>query len=399
MYTDNFGPLAGTGTKFLPAVSLRAINQNMNSAYAETWNLSVDRSVGQQGVVSVAYAGSRGIHLYDIANVNPGAGGNPNGCGSGGQYLGDAHCSNRLNYQYSNMNFRSDNGFSFYNALNVKYQVTNLFRKGLGIGANYTFSHSLDNLSSTFSDGNSGLYQLGYLDAFNPRLNYGNSDFDITHRFNFSLSWELPWLKSSDNMFVKTVLGGWGLGTIWSIRSGSPFSVYDCTNFNGTSCALWAQPSVIQRSGTPSSVGSNLFNYIALPYTNVVVDGVLTQPVNNQGVALGLPNCTGLDHTGCTYTTNGQAYSDRNQFVGPSYWNLDMNFYKTFRLTERFGLQFRGEFYNIFNHHNQYVTGGNLDVSSLSTPYIQTEKGGIYGTAGQATDERRNIQFGLKLMF
>ena len=290
VYTDNFGPLAGTGTKFLPAVSLRAINQNMNSAYAETWNLSVDRSVGQQGVFSVAYAGSRGIHLYDIANVNPGAGGNPNGCGSGGQYLGDAHCSNRLNYQYSNMNFRSDNGFSFYNALNVKYQVTNLFRKGLGIGANYTFSHSLDNLSSTFSDGTSGLYQLGYLDAFNPRLNYGNSDFDITHRFNFSLSWELPWLKSSDNMFVKTVLGGWGLGTIWSIRSGSPFSVYDCNNFNGTSCPLWVQPSVIQRSGTPSSVGSNLFNYIALPYTNVVVDGVLTQPVNNQGVALGTPN-------------------------------------------------------------------------------------------------------------
>ena len=161
VYTDNFGPLAGTGTKFLPAVSLRAINQNMNSAYAETWNLSVDRSVGQQGVISVAYAGSRGIHLYDIANVNPGAGGNPNGCGSGGQYLGDAHCSNRLNYQYSNMNFRSDNGLSFYNALNVKYQVTNLFRKGLGIGANYTFSHSLDNLSSTFSEGTFGRQSIG----------------------------------------------------------------------------------------------------------------------------------------------------------------------------------------------------------------------------------------------
>ena len=55
-------------------------------------------------------------------------------------------------------------------------------RKGLGITANYTFSHSLDNLSSTFTEtygGTSGAYQLGYLDAFNPRLNYGNSDFDI----------------------------------------------------------------------------------------------------------------------------------------------------------------------------------------------------------------------------
>jgi hypothetical protein len=62
-------------------------------------------------------------------------------------------------------------------------------------------------------------------------------------------------------------------------------------------------------------------------------------------------------------------------------------------------LQFRGEFYNIMNHHNQYVTTENLDANSLSTPFVQTQKGGIYGVAGQPTDERRNIQFGLKLTF
>jgi len=398
VYTDVAGPLAGTGTKFLPAVSQRAINQNIKTAYAETWNVSVDRSVGQ-GVFSVAYAASRGVHLYDIANVNPATGGNPNNCGGGGEYLGDPNCSNRINYQYSNMNFRSDNGLSFYNALNVKYQVANLLHKGLGITANYTFSHSLDNLSSTFSDGNgattSGLYQLGYLDAFNPRLNYGNSDFDIRHRFILSLTWQIPWMNNSNNMFVRTVLGGWGLGAILNIRTGAPFSVYDCTNFNGTACPNWVPSSVVQRSGSATSAGSNLFNYIALPYTNTATGPV----VDNLGVGLGLPTCTGLFHTGCTYTTNGQSYPLRNQYIGPNYWNTDMNFYKTFKLTERFSLQFRGEFYNILNHHNQYVTTENLDVSSLSTPFIQTEKGGIIGVAGQPNDERRNIQFGLKLMF
>jgi len=121
--------------------------------------------------------------------------------------------------------------------------------------------------------------------------------------------------------------------------------------------------------------------------------------VNNLCDQTSIPICSGLFHVGCRCSTSGLAYPKRNNYFGPGYWNLDMNFYKTFRLTERFGLQFRGEFYNIFNHHNLYVTGGNLDVASLSTPYIQTEKGGIYGTAGQATDERRNIQFGLKLMF
>ena len=117
----------------MPAVSQRAINQNIKTAYGETWNLSIERNVGQ-GVISVDYAGSRGLHLYDIANINPGSGGNPNGCGGGGEYLGDTRCANRINYQYSNMNFRSDNGFSFYNALLVKYQVVNLFTRGWASG-------------------------------------------------------------------------------------------------------------------------------------------------------------------------------------------------------------------------------------------------------------------------
>jgi outer membrane receptor protein involved in Fe transport len=386
VFTNTAGPLAGTGTKPLPAVSQRAINQNINSAYAETWNLSVDRRVGK-GVVSVAYAGSHGVHLYDIANVNP--------ANTGAVYLGDARAQNRINYQYSNMNFRSDNGLSHYGALNVKYGVTNLLGKGLGLTANYTWSHALDNLSSTFSDGNgattSGIYQLGYLDAFNPRLNYGNADFDIRHRFNLSWTWELPWMKSSSNAIARNVLGGWGLGSILSIRSGSPFSIYDSSHFNGTASPLWIPNTSVPRSGSSVSAGANLFNYIALPNTGGTV--------NNLGVALGIPTCTGLDHVGCTYSTNGQAYPERNQFVGPGYWNIDMNFYKTFKLTERFGLQFRGEFYNILNHHNQYVTTENLDANSLSTPFVQTQKGGIYGVAGQPTDERRNIQFGLKLTF
>ncbi len=395
VYTDVAGPLGGVGTKALPAVSQRAIDQHISNAYAETWNLSVDRNVGQ-GVVSVSYAGSHGIHLYDIANVNPTSG--------GGLYLGDENSGNRINYQYSNMNFRSSHGYSHYNALNFRYQVTDLFHKGVGISANYTFSHSLDNLSSTFSDGYVGNYSLGYLDAFNPQLNYGNSDFDIRHRFNMGLSWEVPWLRNADNKFVRAALGGWGLGTILNIRSGTPFTVYDCSNSNDTTCPVYAPGQTIARAGSSSPVGGNVFNYIQVPYV-VGVDPKTEAPTYtpvNLGNSLGMPNCTGLLHTGCTYTTDGSPYSDRNQFISPNNWNLDMNFYKTFRLTERFSLQFRGEFYNIFNHHNQYISTVNLDVSSMGTgsiPYVQTEKGGIFGFAGQPTDERRNIQFGLKLMF
>jgi outer membrane receptor protein involved in Fe transport len=392
VYTDNSGPLAGTGTKALPAVSQRAIDQNIHSAYAETWNLAVDHRIGQ-GVFSASYAGSHGVHLYDIANINPAT--------AGGEYMGDATFANRLNYQYSNMNFRSDHGYSHYDALNIRYGVTDLGHKGLGLSANYTFSHSLDNLSSTFSDGTASNYSLGYLDAFNPKLNYGNSDFDVRHRFNLSASWQVPWLKSAENKFVQNAFGGWALGTILSIRSGSPFSIYDCTNYNGTTCPLWVPGQGVGASYSPVTAGQNLYNFMSLPYDNVTdpKTKVVSQVVVNQGDSLGIPNCTGLFHTGCTYTTSGDPYPARNQFYGPGYWNLDMNFYKDFKLTERFGLQFRGEFYNILNHHNQYISSLNLDVSSMSTPFVQTEKGGIYGYAGQPNDERRNIQFGLKLTF
>jgi outer membrane receptor protein involved in Fe transport len=388
VYTDVAGPLAGTGTKFLPAVSQRAINQNIKTAYAETWNATVDRAVGK-GLISVSYAASHGVHLYDISNVNPTDG--------GGTYLGDARAPNRLNYQYSNMNFRSDNGTSIYNALNIRYSVTNMGNKGLSFTANYTYAHSLDNLSSTFTETNggiSGAYQLGYIDAFNPRLNYGNSDYDIRHRFNLGLTWDVPWWKGSSNAFVRQAMGGWSLGAMLNIRTGMPFSVYDCTNSTDTGCPMYipnARPTITG----PQVAGANLYNYMTLPTTFSSSGPV----VSNVGSSLGFPTCSGLYHTGCVYSTNGGAYPDRNQFFGPGYWNTDMNFYKMFNLTERFKLQFRGEFYNIFNHHNQYITGLNLDASSLTTPFIQTEKGGIYGYAGQPTDERRNIQFGLRLQF
>jgi outer membrane receptor protein involved in Fe transport len=404
VFTDNAGPLAGTGTRFLPATSLRAVNQNINTAYALTWNFGVQRQVTRSSVLAVEYAGSHGVHLYDIANVNPGAGGNPDGCGSGGTYLGDARCANRLNYQYSNINFRSDNGYSHYNALNVRWTSNNLANKGLDFNAVYTWSHSTDNLSSSFSElygGLSGDYYLGYIDPFNPKLSYGNSDFDIRNRFLLSGVWNMPFLKNSSNTFARMALGGWSIGTIFHAQTGSPYTIYDCSNFNGTSCPAYATNAATPTGpvGSPVAVGPNLFNYLALPSSaNAPLNGNGVA-INDLGNALGLPTCTGLVHVGCTYTLNGIPYPGRNSFFGPGYWNLDLNFYKNFKLTERFTLQFRSEFYNIFNHSNTYILSQNLDVSAVTSPFIQAEKGGIYGYAGQPNDERRNIQFALRLQF
>ncbi len=413
VYTDNAGPLAGSGvSKPFPRVSQRAINQNMKPSYAETWDLSIERQTTRNSLLSIAYSGSHDIHLYDIANINLGA--------TGGTFLGDGTSlgnpaylfGNRLNLQYGSMNYRSDNGYSHYNGLNVGWRVNNLLSKGVNLGANYTWSHALDNLSSTFSDGPASFYGLGYLDPFNAKLNYGNADFDIRHRFSLTGSWELPWMKSGKG-FAGAALGGWGLGGNLNLRSGAPFTLYDCWNFNGQNCPQLLTTG-LPKTGSSVSAGSpNVFNYISLP-TSACDPSLGQDPgslcVTNEGLTLGLPTCTGLYHAGCTYTTNGQGYPGRNGFFGPKFWDINMNFFKNFRITERFQMQFRAEMYNIFNHHNNYINILNLDTSIYEsvpvggvvaplTANIQTEKGGIYGQPGQPTDERRNIQLGLKLTF
>ena len=393
IYTDNAGPLSGEGTKPLPATSLRAVKQNLQTAYTQFWSAAIDRQVMRNSVLSFEYAGSKGSGLYDIANLNA--------PGYGSAFMGDARAANRINYQYSNINYRGGEGFSDYNGLNVKFSTSNLFNKGLQLVANYTWSHSTDNLSSTFSDGYSSFYGLGYLNPYAPGLDKGNSDYDTNQRFVISGVWDLPWMKNASNAFARQALGGWSLSPVINIHSGYPFSIYDCTNLTGSSgytCPRYIPGVPIPGSGqanASTAVGPDLFNYLPLPLDATGV------PVGN-GNVLAVPVCSGLYGVGCVYSQNGQSIPPRNGFHSPGYWNFDFVTMKNFKLTERFTLQFRGEFYNIFNHSNQYIQASNLDIESgTGVTAIQSVKGSPSAGSFNSTllDERRNIQFALKLLF
>jgi hypothetical protein len=351
-------------------------------------------------VLSIEYTGSKGTHEYDIANLNA--------AGYGSEFLGDARTANRLNYQYTNINYRGSEGFNMYNGLNVKFQSNNLFNKGLYLNANYTWSHAIDNLSSAFSDGYSGGYGLGYLDPYNANLDKGNADYDIRNRFVLSGTWNLPWGNSSSNAVERQVLGGWSFSPILNIRSGLPYSIYDCWNLSlGYTCPRYIPSQPINQNGgvgntNLSAVGPNLFNYLGLP-----LDG--NGNALNFADPLAVPNCAQLDHGQCVYSVSGLPQGHRNAYTGPGFWTFNFVIAKTFKITERFNMQFRTEFYNAFNHSNYYITTGNLDVepaadqngnpvpnSGAST--IQAEKGIPYCSPTCPT-ERRNIQFGLKLNF
>jgi outer membrane receptor protein involved in Fe transport len=394
IFTENSGPLAGTGTKALPGTSLRAVKQNLPTAYTQFWSASIDRQIMRNSVLSLEYSGSKGTGLYDIANLND--------AGYGSAFLGDARAANRLNYQYTNINYRGGSGFSNYNGVNVKFSSNNLFNKGLQLLANYTWSHSIDNLSDTFSGGYSSNYGLGYLNAFDPRLDKGSSDYDTRQRFVVSSVWDLPWMKHASNGFVRQALGGWSMSPVFKVHSGYPFSIYDCTNLGavGFTCPRYVPGAPVASSGhadagNPIPGSPNLFTYLSLPLD---ASGV---PVGN-GNALAVPVCSGLYGVGCVYTQNGQGVPGRNGYQSPGFWNIDFVAMKNFKLTERYTMQFRGEFYNIFNHHNMYIQATNLDIENgTGVTAINTINGSPSAGSFNSTlpDERRNIQFALKLLF
>lgn len=367
--TSNAGPLAGSGlTRVLPAVSLRAVDPKIKTAYAHFWSLALEREVFPNTVGSLQYSGSAGRDLYTISNVNR-AGGGPVLLGSRAT-TPTGGTSSRLNGQYSNINFRTNGGRSNYNALIAELRNSRFRDLGLSFTASYTFSKALDNLSSTFSESGNN-FNLGLLDPFNPNLDYGYADFDVRHRFVSSFNWEVPYFRNLSGP-ANLALAGWELTGIFNAQSGSPFTVFDCTN--GVSvCPRALLTGAVKRSGVggsrPVTDEPNRFNYLDL---------------------------TGLAGGAGTYinTTAGNAdfgpyprnMSARNFFRGPGAWDMDAGLYKRFHVTERFGLQFRAEFYNLFNHPNLFIRGGEADISSST--YVPAFKSG-----------RRNIQLALKLTF
>ncbi len=401
--SNNLGPLAGAGstcgqpqnvppgTSCLPNASLRAVQQNIPTAYIQFWSFALDRQVMRNSVLSIEYVGSKGSDLYSIANLND--------AGYGSAFMGDNVATNRINYQYSNINYRGAEGFNNYNGLNVKFSTSNFLNKGLQLTANYTWSHSIDNLSSSFSDGYSSNYGLGFLNAYAPNLDKGNADYNTTNRLVISGVWDLPWMKNSSNAFARQALGGWGMSPIIKVHSGYPFSIYDCSNLGATgyTCPRWIPGVPVSGSGNAGYApqGPNLFTYMNLPMDPA------TGAVAGAGNVLAVPVCSGLYGVGCVYSNNGAAIPPRNGFTSPGYWNIDFVATKNFKLTERFTMQFRSEFYNIFNHHNNYILASNLDIEPGTSQQIQAERGTPSASCVSCVipDERRNIQFALKLLF
>ncbi len=378
--TTNFGPFAGTtGSVGLSAPSLRALQQNMPTAYTESYSFSVQHEVAPNDLLSIEYSGAHGVDQYSIANVN--------GIGYG-TFTGNTNPTkanryglNRINHQYGSINLREANGRSHYDALNVRFDANNLRRFGLVATANYTFSHSLDNLSSTFSESGNN-FNLGYTNAFNPSLDYGNADYDVRHRLAVSADWEPTFLEFRANPALHAVFGGLEFAPIAYLRTGTPFTIYDCTNGENSCPRIVAAPG-LKYTGTPvANGGVNSYNYIAIPAASA------NPFTNSQGYSDFPDTLGGYQNVGV----------GRNQFYGPNNYTFNLGAYKNFHFgaENRYTVQLRSEFYNVLNHHNFYPVVGSADISQESV--IGAIKGSPTGSPSSA-DERRNTQLALRFEF
>ncbi len=178
---------------------------------------ALERQLAPGTVLSLDYAGARGLHLYDIKNYN--------GLGSGNVFLGDPLSDGqgnvaltRLNPQYSNINNRGSGGDSYYHAMNIQFQMTNLHHTGLSLVANYTLAHATDELSTSFSE-TAGAFNLGYTNPFYPALDHGNGDLDIRNRLVIAPIYQTPYFTNGHSS-LKQALFGWQVTGIYTVRTG-----------------------------------------------------------------------------------------------------------------------------------------------------------------------------------
>ena len=323
-----------------------------------SYNFRLERQIRPSLVLAVGYVGSRGYHEILALDANLPVPTIVNGA----VYF--APGAPLANPAVGNTTTWWSNGHSSYNALQI--DANHRSRHGVGFRVVYTFSRSLDDGSAWNSSvGNNAPGFVMY--PLNPRLDWGLSTYDTRHSAVLNGTYELP-LGRGKPLFRNAgaawdkLAGGWTLAGIATIQSGFPFTP--------------------QLGFNPSNDGDS--RNPVRPSWNPAFQGP---------VILGSPNQF-FNPAAFTVPANG-TYGNvgRDTLIGPGSATLDFSLLKKAAITDRVGLQFRAEFFNLLNRAN-FSTPNTIVFSSA--PSAPSPTAGVI-TATSTTS--RQIQFGLKLLF
>jgi Carboxypeptidase regulatory-like domain/TonB dependent receptor len=329
-------------TTNLPAATLVIADPHLKLPRTYQWNIALEQSLGNNQTISVTYVGASGRQLLRVTNLF------------------------NVNPSFEFIALTDNSATSDYNALQLKFQRR--LSRGLQALSSYSWSHSIDIASTDAIATN--INTPGQI--ADPNLDRGDSNFDIRHAFTAGVTYDLPVMGSQKT--VRAIMRGWSIDSFLYARSALPVNVVG-SSFFAAGTQLAPRPNI--NAGVPLEIhgsqfpGGKIFNRAAFA----------AAPAGTQG-SLG-----------------------RNVLRGFGAWQADVGVQRQFHLTERLGLRFRAEFFNIFNHPN-FGNPTNVLTSPLFGRSTQTlanslGSGGANGGLNPLYQigGPRSIQFALKLQF
>jgi hypothetical protein len=455
----------GLGSDASPC-DLLAVNPNLRSPYALNYNLSITHSFGSNLSVEIGYVGNRGYRLLSFNDINAAPAGAAyclntpltaaqiaDACKTPAAPGGLATQEARPFYAkfpyLGFINFANNNSHSNYNS--VQISVTKRMSHGLSFNAGYTYGHGLDN-------GSLNRFSNSPQNANNLAGEYGSSDFDIRHRVTFTATYNIPGIKGFGQL-----LEGWQLNGIMNYQTAQPWLAFDAgNNFSGTgeNADRWnifgpgsnfesgkisipycsaqkigatqlpfdALSTTIGAVTSPDVACNTTSIYGAIPESSSFTSAAITGCLANAAPAAGaIPGGGGvggplggstLVKGGCYVSPNGASFlvpqqagtfgnMGRNIFRDSGYQNLDFSVFKNFTFKERYGVQFRVEVFNLFNHP---IAANPYGASSAVNSGDSLNGGLGFGASGFTPDfaagnpligsgSQRDMQLGLKITF
>jgi hypothetical protein len=293
------------------------------------WNLAVEHEFAGNWMLQVAYVGSTLRHGKETMELNSSPPSATRKASDATRLFAPYYGSVSMDAQDVNSNF---------NALEVtlKKRVS----KNLNVSAAYTYSKSLDDVPQGGNNNDIGNDAPSAIPWYMPgrhQFDYGPSDFDLTHSLAVSYVWMLPKLESA-NGFARGVFGSWEWTGIVTAQSGTPFTILAGSDRSQTGIN---HDRGVQLTGVNPFASGPCSGQFCVSYLN---KAAFTRP------ELG------------TFGTLG-----KNSFRGPNLFNWDMGIFKGVPITERFRVEFRAEFFNIFNRANFNNPNGNVSAGGFGT--------------------------------
>jgi len=380
--------------------NLNTMVKNVTNPHYYEWNMQVEKSFGPKTSFSINYIGNHGSNLF-IRNLGLNAYCTPTAATAApppSLATTIAHCPNGFadlptavpDPRFGISTELQNNGISNYDGATAT--VTRKFGYGFQGTFNYTYSHSLDDISNGGLEPYNANYYGGAASSFRVAIdpynlkghNYANSDYNFPHSISANYFWELP-IKSA-NHALNAAIGGWSIAGTFFYKSGEPFSVYNskiASSLLGNGSSMRILADFV--SGTRNCSGPN----------QCLSASQFAPPVS-----------PGTDKTGAalppsyTYAQTNFGNTNRNFFTGPNYFNADFSLQKAFKIRENMTFTLGANAFNVFNHPNFDNPVGSIS-SGLFGQVLETvtPPNSPYGNFQGAAVSGRVLQIDLKFKF